>query len=188
MSIDFDPRAKSVTTPSPLDETAANQEAPPSFDSYDPYLNPPAVVSEMELLFSGTRNLKQLQGEHPTDPLNIPGLESDILGPMPILGSSSKDLGEIIRRYQGLKRNLIERRNNYAHALEGFLRPAEAMDLHQRLEEIDHGLIQVEQELARAINRKHQLEEVERREVERRREAEEAAEQAAIAENEADGN
>lgn len=183
MTIEFDPRARGISQPAQSNETEAagqNSRAQSGdFFDADPFAQ--QTISELDLLFSGALRFKQLRMENPAPSINIPGLDQDILGPMPILGSSARDLSEVIHRYEGLRRNLIERRRNYAHALESYLRPEEAFDLHQRLEEIDHSLIRVEQELSKAIRYKQQAETRERQEVEQRRQAEEDAEAEAIA-------
>lgn len=181
MGVEFDPKAKAVNTGAenqPNIDAAAPAQSQ-SLDNYDPYFYPERVVSEMDLLFSGTRNLKQFRAEHPLDPIGIPGLDNDILGVAPILGSTSKDMSEVIQNYQALRKNLIERRNNFSHALEGDLMPAEAMDIQQRIEQIDTALIRVDQELDKSTRRKQQLENYERVQGQKKLEAEQAAEEKA---------
>lgn len=165
MSIDFDRRARAVTNTGAAENNPSARAESASAETADPLetlMNPTQAVSEMQLLFSGTRNLRSLREDHPLEELNIPELGRDILGPMPAAGATSGDLQRIIERYRQLRLNLIERRNNYAHALEGFLYPEEAMDLYERIEQIDDALLKIEQEMDQAGNRKSQLEFLER--------------------------
>lgn len=165
MTIEFDPRARGIVGPASneapheSDQTSRGQ----SLDSFDPYSPAQSAVSEMDLLFSGVRRFERIRQENPMEEINIPGLDTDILGRVPILGSTSRDLNEIIRRYNGLKRNLTERRNNYAHALEGPLRPEEVMDLYDRIEQLDQAIAHVTRELEGATRKKEHLENYEER-------------------------
>ncbi|MBI4125259.1 MAG: hypothetical protein HY609_03535 [Deltaproteobacteria bacterium] len=179
MTIEFDPRPRGVSQPAQTNESPEQNETASAqsgdFFNADPFVQ--QTVSEMDLLFSGIRRFERIQEENPTDAIHIPGLDTDLLNPMPVLGSSSRDLTEIIRRYEGLQKNLIERRNNYSHALEGFLRPEEAMDLYDRIEQIDRALLRVDRELTAATRKKEQLERWEERERMRRIEEEESTDE-----------
>lgn len=159
------PRATTQTPVTQTDPPRAQESAYP--DPLD-VMQPQTYVTEMEVLFSGTSRSARLRGEHPMEPLDIPGLETDILGPLPILGNRSSDLSDIIQRYQGLRANLIERRNNYTQVLEGYLRPEETLDIYDRIDQIDRALLKINQELDKAVFRR---EELRARERERAREA-----------------
>ncbi|MDO8527174.1 MAG: hypothetical protein Q7T03_05750 [Deltaproteobacteria bacterium] len=147
MTIQFDPKAKAVDT------LLGEQIAQPKSDviNVDTFAeaDPVTVVSEMSLLFSGTNRLRQFQIDNPHEPINVPDLQKDILGKMPIL-TRSDHFGSIISDYKNLRANLVERRSNYAHALEGFLKPEESIDIYGRMDEIDQALREIQQNLSLA--------------------------------------
>lgn len=175
MSIDFDPRARAIGT-----TTAAADTPTAASETVDTPIDAQGAVTEMDLLFSGQRGAQAFRAQHPLQPINVPGFEGDILGSLPVLGHSSTDVGAIVRQYTILKNNLVDRRNNFAHALEGYLQPDETLDLYARLDQLDRAIVKVEQELDKAQSRKRDLQ---AREREQRREAlEEADRDAAAAE------
>lgn len=183
MSIEFDPKARSATiSPAAEESVGSNSEtSQQSLDPYDPLFNPPVVVHELDLLLSGAKQIDQLRREHPFATIDIPSLASDILGPLPVLGSSSKKLTKVIKQYQVSKENLSERRKNFSQALEGHLTPYEAMDLHLRIEEIDRASLQLEQELEKAIRLKQERLAFEQAEIQRQLKEEQKAEEEARA-------
>lgn len=131
-------------------------------DPYSEILNPTQAVSEMQLLFSGSRNIQRLREDHPFELNVIPELGSDLLGPMPALEGSPQALQGIINRYRQLRVSLIDRRQNYSHALEGYLKPDEALDLYDRIDQIDNAVIKLDHQLDLAMNKKSQAEFLER--------------------------
>ena len=146
MTVHFDPKnnsARQIVQDSPARNMAAPLE--------DPYADPTATISEMDLLFSGTRRISK-------EPIQVPELERDLFGAAPILGSTSTSVNNIISHYQLLRKNLVDRRNNYSHALESYLQPEEAFDLSGRIEEIDKALDEIERNLERAYHQKNDLE------------------------------
>jgi len=157
MTVNLNPRARAIDT-----QTADNAPPPLSQETADPSVDPQTAVSEMSILFSGTRHLDRLRTENPLQSLNVPGFETDILSSAPILGDSSQTVGAVIDHYQLLRRNLIDRRNNYAHAMEGYLGPDEAFDLSDRIDILDRAILKTDQELDKAVHRKRELETVER--------------------------
>lgn len=157
MTVNLNIRARAVEA-----QTADNASLLAPEATADPFVDPQSAVSEMAILFSGTRHLDPLRAEHPLPSLNIPGFERDILSSAPLLGDSSRTVGAVINHYQLLRRNLIDRRNNYAHAMEGYLGPDEAFDISNRIDLLDRALLKTDQELEKAIRRKRELKAVER--------------------------
>lgn len=165
MSIGFNPKIKADSISAPLDvlEEAfriQDETGIPAETMADPYA-PQNAVNAMDLLFSGVQAAKAHREAHPHESLSIPDLEKDILGPMPKIGSKSHLMETVIDRYTLVRRNLIDRRNNYAHALEGYLKPEEALDLHERIEEIHRALLEIDKNMERARHQKQSLEKLE---------------------------
>lgn len=144
MSVQFDPKIKGQAEP------AQNEEAVSSRPSAVSQEDPQAVISELDLLFRGLSSQNILREQSPPEAVQVPNLEKDI---PQVLKKSSPRLQEIIGHYQLLKRNLLERRQNFEKVLKGDLHPAEAMDLYARIEEINRGLLEVEQNIQKALRR-----------------------------------
>lgn len=157
---------RSISNSDPLLETGQTAETAPAQTAEDPYaaiLNPTQAISDMQLLFAGRRSVQRLREENPFQISDIPELQSDLLGPMPVLGSTPRDLQTIISRYRNLRINLIERRQNYSHALEtGYLRPEETLDIYDRIEQIDSAILKIDHQLDQAITKRRQVEVLER--------------------------
>ncbi|OGQ48682.1 MAG: hypothetical protein A3H42_04865 [Deltaproteobacteria bacterium RIFCSPLOWO2_02_FULL_46_8] len=144
MTIHFDPKAKAlaINTPAPAKADVLEEQ--------DSTIIPHRAVSEMDLLFSGLQQQKQLQSTQPADVPEIPDFEKDILGPMPILGKSSITTNGVISRYLSLRKNLLERRNSLSIALEGHLKPEEAYDVFSRIDALDSALKTLQHNLDKA--------------------------------------
>lgn len=118
----------------------------------------PKTKSYFDLLFGSAEAKKKLQEEHPRPELDIPDLHKDV----PEILKSSKNMGEVMQRYQRLRENLLERHENFEKVLKGYLRPEEAIDIFDRLKEIDAALLETEQNLQRAMHLQSQLKQGER--------------------------
>lgn len=103
-----------------------------------------------DLIFSGSRQQKQLEADNPVRETAVPDFDKDI----PQVLKNERGSGDIVRRYQLLRDNLLERHENYEKVLKGYLKPEEAIDIYKRLEEIDSALLEAEQNLQRAMNAK----------------------------------
>ncbi|MDP2599274.1 MAG: hypothetical protein Q8P84_00880 [Deltaproteobacteria bacterium] len=162
MSIGFDPKIKGESINAPLDvlEEAFRMQDENAAQG-DPFSDPYAVQNDMDMLFAGARRAREFREANPIDPISIPDLEKDILGPMPKIGSRSQLMKTVIDRYTLVQRNLIDRRKNLAHALEGYLKPEEAMDIRGRMEAIDNALREIDKNVARAQTEKTKLEKLE---------------------------
>ena len=162
MSIGFDPKIKADSINAPLDvlEEAFRMQDENAAQG-DPFADPYAVQSEMDLLFAGTRRAREVRAENPQDPIFVPDLTRNILGPMPQIGSRSELMKTVIDRYILVRRNLIDRRNNYSQTLEGYLQPAETLDIYGRIEEIDRALQEIDKNIVRAKIEKAKLEKLE---------------------------
>lgn len=104
-----------------------------------------ATIREMDFLF-GPRAESRIE---PMEAIYVPDIRKDLLAKMPA-ALRAKPLPFIIGEYQSLRQNLLERRNNYFHALEGPLQADEAMDLLKRMEQIDIALNQIDRNIALA--------------------------------------
>lgn len=104
-----------------------------------------------DLIFSGSRQQKQLEAEHPVRETAVPDFGKDI----PQVLKNEKATGDVIHRYQQLRDNLLERHENYEKVLKGYMRPEEALDIYKRLEEIDAALLETEQNLQRVMDEKN---------------------------------
>lgn len=178
MSITFDPKNSQTRQTVPLQtSTTANSEIP------EVKIDEKMVTTEMELLFEGVRHLEEAQSGSSVQTIDVPGLDTDILRDLPILGENPKDVEAIIQKYRQLKNNLIERRRNFTVALDGFLQPHEAMDIYQRMDAIDAALIKIEQYSEQAFAMKKELEGKQREfaKEERMREERERADREALA-------
>ena len=145
MTINFDPKANRLP-PAPSENPQVKKE---EVAYADPYADPVQTVSDLDILFSGLTQRKELQAQNPVQPIEVPDLNKNILGPMPMLADQNT-FGAIVDRYQLLRKNLLDRRMNYVQALEGYLKPDEAFDMIGRIEEIDHALGAVESNLEKA--------------------------------------
>lgn len=104
-----------------------------------------------DLIFSGSRQQKQIEAENPVRETAVPDFDKDV----PQILKSEKASGDVIHRYQQLRDNLLERHENYEKVLKGYLKPEEAIDIYKRLEEIDAELLEAEQNLQRAMDAKN---------------------------------
>lgn len=104
-----------------------------------------------DLIFSGSRQQKQLEADNPVRETAVPDFDKDI----PQVLKSEKASGDVIHRYQQLRDNLLERHENYEKVLKGYLKPEEAIDIYKRLEEIDAALLEAERNLQRAMDAKN---------------------------------
>lgn len=164
MPIEFDPRTRNGHHAA---QTGASPESPAGaqtgpLDRFDPFSPEQAAVSQLDILFSGIPNTRRLREEHPFELPHFPDLQREVLGRTPAIADSAASLTNVINRYRSIRVSLIERRRNYAHALEGYLQPAEALDLYSRIDAIDTALIEIEQEIQKANHLRRGLEERDR--------------------------
>lgn len=146
MTVRIDPKA--ILTPPETPANEANPQTRASLpDIFTDPLEPEAARSALDLLFSGLKRVKEFQSPEPQAEIVVPKLEEELIRGAPSLGRSSFILSEITTRYEILKAGLLERRQNYTQALEGKLRPEEAMDLFGRVDAIDQALFEIEQNL-----------------------------------------
>lgn len=104
-----------------------------------------------DLIFTGSRQQKQLEADNPVRETAVPDFDKDI----PQVLKNEKGSGDIVHRYQLLRNELRERHENYEKVLNGYLKPEEAIDIYKRLEEIDSALLEAEQNLQRAMDAKN---------------------------------
>lgn len=155
MSVQFDPKAKAQGAPTQQIEEAFSMQA----QGAPPQQDPATVMSEMDLLLSGLAHRENLQRENPQNAINVPDMDKNV---PQVLQKSSGGMNAVIQRYRVLKRNLLERKENFEKALKHYLTPDEALDLIQRLEEVEKALLETEQNLQHAMNLQAQLKERER--------------------------
>ena len=141
------PRAGETNSPASSGTATSTAE-----DLYLAGTNTPQT--EMDLLFSG---LNRSPSSAPPESIHVPGLEKDLFHKSATLSDSPIALTAIINKYKSLKHNLTERRSSLSHALEGYLRPEELMDLHARIDTLDRALLLVSQELTKALRQKERV-------------------------------
>lgn len=153
MVITFDPKANRVENGGETTKSATTQTNS-SAGGVDSFTDEALKQEGMNLLFSGVRHHKELQKMAGSYEIDVPHLEKDLLKPSPILGQSSRTMEELIRKYKMLRKNLIERHQNFSAALKGSMRMSEREEIALRLKAIDDALIKVEQNLQRALEKK----------------------------------